>query len=64
MPVQAVDFDVFGGKLPAAVADGHDAQVNHADHHVRHVQAGDAEKDRAEQRRAFRDCPVIVKPSS
>ena len=53
MPVQAVDFDVLGRKFSAAVADGHNSQINHADHNVRHVQPGDAEKHRAEKRRAF-----------
>src|SRR5580700_8272993 len=54
VPVEAVDFDVLCGKLAAPVPHGHDSQVDHADHHVGHVQSGDAEEHGAEERGAFR----------
>src|SRR5579864_5970438 len=54
VPVQPVHFNVLGGELAAPIAECHDPQVNHADHDVRHVQAGDPEEHGAEKRSAFR----------
>src|SRR5437870_9462707 len=49
VPVEAGDFDVFVLELTAADGEGHDAEVDHADDDVRHVQAGDAEEGGAEE---------------
>ena len=64
VPVQAVDFDIFGGKLSAAVANRDDPQVNDADHYVCHVQTGDSEEYGAKQWRTLgipRDREVFLR---
>src|SRR5580700_8032064 len=52
MPVEAGYLDVFILKFAASHREGHDAEVNHSDDHVRHVKAGDPEESGPEQRLA------------
>ncbi len=52
MPVKSADFHVFAVKFSFAEPKSDDREINHANRHVRHVQTGDAEKHRAEKRRA------------
>src|SRR5215468_8537580 len=52
VPVEAGHLDVFVLELAAGDGDRNDREIDHADGHVCHMQARDAEEGRAEQRHA------------
>ena len=54
MPVQPAHLDILIRVLATRSTPSYNAQINHADRHVSHVQSGEAEERRPEERVAPR----------